>query len=344
MKAQDFAMLEHALLGNSRGIVGRILSQPRADGPLAPWEERFLMERIFTLGFPELVSWLAHRPRDARLVVEAIAALAPKPDSLAKWHLLQHAEVIGRDSWVLLAERLQPMISLPGWNEALLSVDAQSGTERLVSDPDDANPIGWLVQHGVPRSELVALALEGIVAPDVSEATLAEVIRWLGEQLVTRSAWESHGEAVLHRFYARWGWDLLGPLFQLLDYAIERSRALAGSDGKSTGLARGLWSLGAPPSWVPALHESLARVIVRVAREALERGETARAKATLAALLHLSPPSRVVPQVHCLRDLPGLRDDMRELVDLNVYLLRRENGRAASLEGVLHALRELPPS
>ena len=88
MKAQDFAMLEHALWGNSRGIVGRILSQPRADGPLAPWEECFLKDRIFMLGFPELVSWLAHRPRDPKFVVEAIAALALGPDSLAAWHLV----------------------------------------------------------------------------------------------------------------------------------------------------------------------------------------------------------------------------------------------------------------
>src|SRR5262249_47933747 len=159
--------------------------------------------------------------------------------------------------------------------------------------------------HGVSRSELVALALEGIAAPDVSEATLAELVRWLGERLVTRSAWESHGEAVLYRFYIRWGWDLLGPLFQLLDAALQRSRVLAGRNAQPTRLSRGLWSLGTPPSWMPALHESLARLILRVTREALDRGEIASAKATLAALLHLTPSSRIVPQVHCLLDLPG---------------------------------------
>jgi hypothetical protein len=342
MKAQDFALLERALSRSSRGIVGRILSQPREQGPLAPWEERFLEQRIFTLGFPELASWLAHRPRDPKLVIEAIVALAPRPDSLASWHLIQHAPAIGGDSWQLLQDRLRPLLSLPSFSDALSLLESPSEIAAPAADSQAGSPLGWLAQHGVPRGELVALALEGFVAPDVTEATLAELIRWLGERLVTRSAWESHGEAILYRFYVRWGWDLLGPLFQLLHFAIERSRALA-TDDKLTDLAHGLWSLGASPPWVPALHESLARVLIRIARELLERGHTGRAKATLAALSHLSPPSRVVPQVHRLLDLPDLAGELRELIELNVQLLRRENGKVASLEAILNALRELPP-
>lgn len=341
MKAQDFAALEQALSGNARGIIGRILSQSRAEGPLAPWEEQFLEERIFKLDFPALASWLAHRPRDPKLVVEAIAALDPQQDSLAAWHLVQHAQAIGKESWMLLADRLGSMLRLPSREDALSASDTAAEGESRDASSEESNPLSWLDRHGVPRGELVALALDGIGAPDVNEATLAEVVRWLGERMVSRSAWESHGEAVLYRFYTRWGWDLIGPLFQLLHHAIERSRT-ASSDGKSADLARGLLSLGAAPAWTSALHESLARVIVRTTRESLQRGETARAKATLSALVHLNPPARVVPLVHCLRDLPDLPADIRELVALNVHLFRRENGRTAGLEGVLNTLRELP--
>lgn len=344
MKAQDFAALEQALSGNARGIVGRILSQSRAEGPLAPWEEQFLEARIFQLDFPALASWLAHRPRDPKLVIEAIAALDPQQDSLAAWHLSQHAEAIGPGSWMLLVERLKSSLRLPAWEDVTAAnAPLESAQHRSdCADSKDANPLSWLDRHGVPRGELVMLALDGIIAPDVNEATLAEVIRWLGERMVSRSAWESHGEAVLYRFYTRWGWDLIGPLFQLLHHAIERSRVLANGDGKPIELARGLLAVGASPSWTAALHESLARVIVRVARESLQRGESARAKASLAALLHLNPPARVVPLVHCLHDLPDLAADIAELVELNVHLFRRENGRAATLEGVLNTLRELP--
>ena len=343
MKAQDFAALECALSQNARGIVGRILAQPRS-AALAPWEERFLEQRIFTLELPTLASWLAHRPRDVRLVIEAIVALAPKRDSLAAWHLQQHAEAIGEENWTLLAKRLQPMISVPDWSHALASVDAQSVSARPMTECEGACAIGWLGKHGVASRELMSLALDGITAPEVSEATLDEIIFWLAQRLVTRSAWELHGEAVLYRFHVRWGWDLLGPLFQLLHYAVERSRDLAFGPSKPAELARGLWSLGAPPAWAPALHESLARLIIRIAREALERGEHARARATLTALLQLNPPPRVVPQLHRLLDLRQLGQDIRELVELNVHLLRRENGRAASLAGVLNALQELPMS
>ena len=344
MKPQDFATLEHALRDDPRGVVARILDQPRrvcSGGSLGPWEETFLENHITTLGFPDLVSWLAHRPRHPARVVNAIVELSPGANAMAAWHLVQHARNIGHDGWVLLTARLRPPLDLPEWDDALRVGGATSAARPCSSERSDATPFGWLADHGVPRGELVTLALEGIVTPDASEATLSQVIQWLGEQLVTRSAWEVHGEAILYRLLTRWGWDSLGRFIQLLDHAIRRSAALAAEIGRSTDLAREFYSMEAPPPWTMALHEALARVVIRVAREALGHGETARAKAALAALAHLHPPCRVVGLVHSLRETPGLGDEVRELVDLNVRFLRRDNGSAASLEGVLNALREL---
>ena len=234
-------------------------------------------------------------------------------------------------------------LGLPIWESAILRA-RERVAEARARRPEDANehagPIAWLSTHGVPRGELVALALAGLESPEASDATYAEIVRWLGEQLVTRSAWETHGEAVLQRLLARWGPFLLGWLTQLLDHAVRSTRVLSDEQAPAD-LTRGLLSLGPPPPWTPALHESLARLILRMARESLERGRLDEARSALAALAHLTPPAHIIRLVHSLRDLPALDARTRELIDLNLRLLRREDGQAASLEGVLNAFRQL---
>jgi hypothetical protein len=190
---------------------------------------------------------------------------------------------------------------------------------RTQSDAERANLLGWLEAHGAPRAELLDAANETIRAGRHSFGLMS----WLSRQLTTRAAWEKHGHELLAALAGQRAFAEIGELVTI-------AWSEAGRGGKEP-----------PRGLLEAIQGAFALVLIGLARDALGRGDEARALAALSSLACLDPPSRMSRAVHELTRLPGASAEVRELLAVNQRLVKHSDGRDASLEGVVAALHAI---
>jgi hypothetical protein len=192
---------------------------------------------------------------------------------------------------------------------------ARRGAERV-------NLLAWLEAHDTPRAKLVEIVIGAIRAGAISHP---EII-WLSRKLVTRTAWDKHGLAVLSALLAA---RAFGEMSELI--------ALAWSEaGRDSGEV--------PQGFLEAIQVAFAMVLLGVTREALAAGDERRALSTLSALVCLDPPSRVSRSVHELRRFQDASPAALELIRVNERLVKHSDARDASLEGVVSALHAVADS
>jgi hypothetical protein len=202
---------------------------------------------------------------------------------------------------------------------ALLREAVFEKARRTRDDAERANLLGWLEVQGTPRTALLDVAFEAIRAGQISFGLLS----WLSRQLTTRAAWDKFGLVTLSALVGQKAYSEIGEL-------VTVAWSEAGRGGKEP--ARGL---------LEAMQVAFALMLIDVAREALGRGDQARALASLSALACLDPPSRVSRAVHELRRAEGAGPDVLDLISVNERLVKHSDARDASLEGVIAALHAI---
>lgn len=190
---------------------------------------------------------------------------------------------------------------------------------RTQRGPERVNLLTWLEAHDAPRAELVEMVIDAARAGTISHP---EVV-WLSRKLVTRTAWDKHGFAALSALVHARGF---GEISELIALSWSEATRSSGDVGRG---------------FMEAIQAAFAMTLLSVAREALDRGDEARALSTLSALICLDPPSRVSRAVHELRRYPGLSPEVVELIGVNERLVRHSDARDASLEGVVAALHAI---
>jgi hypothetical protein len=183
-----------------------------------------------------------------------------------------------------------------------------------------ANLLGWLQSRGLPRAELVPIA---VLPFGEGEDGLA-VVAWLAQNLATRAAWDAHGFEIVSALMAGGAHAELGELC-----AAVWSEACRTAKEPPRGLLQ-------------AIEVAFAKTLLGTIRGALGRGSKARAMAALSALACLDLPSRMSQPVHDLRRADGAEDpDVAELIAVNERLVKHNDGGQASLEGVIAALHAI---
>ncbi len=272
-------------------------------------------------------------PSDEPFFFEEDAELAPDVSDRPLRDLSLSAVLAARESGALAMtdERLQALAldraraSQEDWSFAVArfpevvrdAVLEKARRSRL--DSERANLLSWLEGHGTPRAAMLEIALSSVRAEECSYGILA----WLSGQLATRAAWEKHGFEVLSALAARRAFSEISEL-------VTVAWSEAGRGGKEP--SRGL---------LDAIVGAFALVLVGLVRESLAAGDRERALAALSALACLDPPSRLSRAVHELSRLPGVTDDVAELVAVNERLVKHSDARDASIEGVIAALHAI---
>lgn len=208
--------------------------------------------------------------------------------------------------------------------DATLAPEAVLERARNAFSADErAALLVWLASRDVPRTTLLPIACSAVRAGELSR----ELCAFIAASLGSRAAWEAHGLDCFLAFLDR------GALAELSDLCADAYSRARGKEGASEGsAARGLLS---------AMHAAFAGGLVATAHEALAAEQHPRALLSLAALTCLDPPSRLSRAVHDLRRIAGSDGDVRELVELNVRLIKHGRGREASFEGLVAAIHTL---
>lgn len=200
----------------------------------------------------------------------------------------------------------------------------------------DRARIEWLAEHGARRRDLVAIALDRLASGTLVEDDARSLLRWLAEQLQTRSAWEQNGALILDRLLTVWRWDPIGRLVAFLDEIAAISDASRGESHPQLLLRT------TPPPWTAALHEALARVIVERVETSLDaHSDARRAEALLEALVQLEIPPRLHGPLRALARRAERYERTSELVALHLQLCRRASPDVATMDGAIAALRDL---
>lgn len=248
----------------------------------------------------------AHRKELRKLVEAAPLSTMVSLQAEAPW-LLSEADVVAAAT-----DPEKPwghIDSLPRFLLPVMEAKAASGpnagfAERLL---DRCEALG------LPRRKILALALERLRgSPEAVSAG------WLSSKLDSNALWEDPGTQIVGELLRERTPERVNATFRLCHH---------------TSTASGATSLE------PIIHTVLARVLIRIARTALEISDKTTAERALTGLAHLSAAPRLRDSLRALRKL-STDEDIVRLVDLNSELLRR-GVDVATLEGVAHALGAL---
>lgn len=207
----------------------------------------------------------------------------------------------------------------------------------------------WADRHTVKVPErLAALAFQRCRGP-ISSYELVPLCTWLLDLgwdpkailscILDRSPrleWDWQVQELVHRILNnRSRWETLGPAVVGAMLADGAGGALWSLVERSTSSQNGEVQQGL----VVAVHEAFAVVLLKRAAAALAEGEESRAVPPLHALVALHPPARLSTKL-----LPMLRaappgSEVRDLVELNMGLLKRSKTRDAQPADVLGALQ-----
>lgn len=252
------------------------------------------------------------RHRSMPQIIAARESGALQIDDKALLALAMERAIHGAEDWSRGVRELPALLG-----EAILEKARRTprGAERV-------NLVSWLEAHDAPRATLVEIVIEAIRSGEISHPEIV----WLSRKLVTRTAWDKHGQSALSALLTARAFGEMSELIALSwgEAARERGEVLQG--------------------FCEAIQVAFAMTLLGVAREALAAGDERRALSTLSALVCLDPPSRVSRAVHELRRFQGTSPEVRELIRVNERLVKHSDARDASLEGVVAALHAIADS
>jgi hypothetical protein len=195
-------------------------------------------------------------------------------------------------------------------------VDAvRARLQTIASEEEFLTLAAWLAAQNARPKDLVDLFLQRITRRPLTP----RIIDWLATVLSSRTLWEKQGPRVLEPLILARAWNHI-------DALVRRSLHQGGDSAPRDPQQE--------RARVGAIHEALGVVLLKEARCALEGGDDKRASAALQAMVALHPPSRLSSKLNGLRKLEGLSDDMNELLDLNLRLLRHGSTKEATLSDV----------
>jgi hypothetical protein len=175
----------------------------------------------------------------------------------------------------------------------------------------------WLEARGEPFGDLIAVMLGRLAEGKPRH----EAIRWLVSALASRTRWAHHGRDVLLSLIDAEAWSELSEL-------LRRVAPDPITDAERKARHR----------MVIAVHDALARTLVRIAERALDRGAEGEAIGALHGLAALHPLTSVRRLVHQLRGKSGAASEIEDLVALNEELLRRDTTHEARAHDVRVAI------
>lgn len=177
--------------------------------------------------------------------------------------------------------------------------------------------VRWLGANQEPPADLVTLLLDRVARRPATEP----LMRWLSGVLSSRTLWERQGPRVMDALVKAEAWDAI--------------YHLVWSPTRRVGPEAEAW-----PSQgiVAAIHEALALPLLRRLEEALESANAQAARATLQALATLHPTPRLGKKLRALGRRPAPSEDVADLLQLNLRLLRKGTMREATLLDVNAAL------
>ncbi|WP_437681679.1 hypothetical protein [Sorangium sp. So ce131] len=202
---------------------------------------------------------------------------------------------------------------------ALLPAVRERVRSRAPYDEELAALLRWLAAHEEPLSSLIGVILYHLEARRPGHAAL----QWLTSTLRTRTRWAHHGRDVLLAMMDAEAWQ---ELLKLVRDVLPARDAAADPDGRER------------QRMIVALHDSMARALVKLAERALERNATNEVLGALHGLAALHPLTSVRKLLHRLHEKPGVTEPIAELIALNEELLRRDTTNDASEQDLRLAL------
>lgn len=180
--------------------------------------------------------------------------------------------------------------------------------------------LAWLEERRVAKKTLIKIAADSLLAGDIR----ASMLTWLSKQLSNRTGWDREGTVVLVAMIERRAFPEMSELFT---FSWHEASASEGHD--------------VPRGFLTSVQAAFALALLQVTRQALVARRASLAMAALSALACLDPPSRVSRTIHDLRRIPGIGDEVRQLIEVNERLVKHSDARDASLEGVIAAVHAL---
>jgi hypothetical protein len=214
-----------------------------------------------------------------------------------------------RERWVWSEPSVLPAALLPAVRLRVRS-----------SAPDDQEVAGllrWLETQGEPLPDLLAAMITYLEGrkPDFY------VLRWLASTLSSHTRWRHHGRDIFVTLIDAEAWEQIPELVRL----VLSAQGVAERSEERHAL-------------VVVLHEAMGRALIEVAERSIERSLYAEAIGALHGLAALRPRTGLRGLVAHLSKAPNLPADVRDLIELNAELLRRDSTREANESDLTTAL------